>query len=56
MRPRLDDIAGDASARIQPAILSLEGSYLPPTTYHRNHIYALRTNVMCGSDQVAVTT
>lgn len=75
------------SARIQLAILSLEGSYLPPSTYQRNHIYALRTNVittnrapasprrsqsifeptmchyggkscsvLCGSDQVAVTT
>jgi hypothetical protein len=33
-------------ARIEPATLSLEDSYLPPSTYQRSNMYALMTNVI----------
>jgi hypothetical protein len=36
-------------ARIPPAILTLEGSYLPPSTYQRSNMYALMTNVITAN-------
>ena len=39
-------LLGVRPARIQPATLSVEDSYLPPSTYQRSNMYALMTNVI----------